>query len=252
MDVLVDTDRVATIDCARCPFNHRAGFRPHESTETLSVRSFKRREIDIPAGETVYGPDLRMGELFTVLEGWGHRNTELADGRRQLLNFVFPGDFLGLQAVLDGPREHSVVALTPMRLCVFEASDLPEHIARAPELSHDVIWTAASEERMLEGHLVGVGRRNALERLAYMLAYINDRGVASGLREAQEPITPLTQSLLADMLGMSLVHTNKTLRQLQADALVRWRGRRVFIDDIAKLRRVARWQGLSDRLRRFV
>ena len=247
-----DEEQPTAIACARCPFNSSFGFVAHSERETVEIQQRKRGEVMVAAGETCLRQGDERQNMFTVLDGWGYRYSELEDGRRQILNFVFPGDLIGLQSALDDPCAHSVAALTQMRLCRFEAGSLHGLVSDCPEVAFDVVWLAASEERALEGHLLGIGRRSALERLAYMLSYLRDRGVQSGLRAERDPITPMTQGLLADMLGMSLVHTNKTLRQLQADGLVRWRGRRVFIDDIERLREIGRWRGLGSQKRHFV
>ena len=238
--------------CGQCPLQHRDGFRPHGERETAAIQAWKDREIAVAAGDLLYEQGEQDAALYTVLAGWGFRYATLPDGRRQILNYVFPGDFLGLQSVLKEARTHAVEALTPMRLCQFDQTDMPGVFGDQPDLAFDVTWASAQEERFLESHLVGVGRRSALERIAYMLAYIVGRGRKSGLLQPGDPIAPMTQGHLADTLGMSLVHTNKTLRLLQSDGLVRWRGRRVYVDDLEGLSRVARWQGPAEGPRRFV
>ena len=241
-----------TQPCATCPLGRREGFHAHDENELRVIQQWKDAEAQVPAGDTVVAQGETDPRLFTVLSGWGFRYSTLPDGRRQILNYIFPGDFLGLQSVLDKPRIHGIEALTAMRLCRFDGSRLHEIFGAQPKLAFDITWGAAQEERFLESHLVGVGRRSALERIAYMLAYIAARGLRSGLREPGDPIGPITQGHLADTLGMSLVHTNKTLRQLQAQGFVRWRGRRVFIDDRDGLNAMGRWDDALMEPRRYV
>ena len=85
--------------------------------------------------------------LYTVLSGWGFRYKLLPDGRRQILNFVMPGDLIGLQGSLMGEMQHSVEALSPMLLCVFERDNLFELYRNHPGLAFDITWIASREEQ---------------------------------------------------------------------------------------------------------
>ncbi|MGO7895837.1 Crp/Fnr family transcriptional regulator, partial [Rhizobium leguminosarum] len=73
--------------------------------------------------------------LVTVLAGWGFRYEMLEDGRRQILNYITPGDLVGLQGTMAGEMQHSVEALSPVSLCVFERDRLMtlynKHASRA-------------------------------------------------------------------------------------------------------------------------
>src|SRR5260370_39852901 len=93
----------------------------------------------------------------------------LPDGSRQILNFAVPGDFLGLQMSVFDKMGHSAEALTNMVLCIFPREKLWELFSGHPSLSFDVTWLAAREERVLDENLLSVGRRSALERMAYVL-----------------------------------------------------------------------------------
>jgi CRP-like cAMP-binding protein len=97
--------------------------------------------------------------------------------------------------------------------------------SRFPTLAFDVTWLAAREEQLIDEHLVSLGRRTALERVAYLLLHLFARAEESGLVKDGAIQFPFTQQHLADTLGMSLVHTNKTLKRLFASNAVRWKGR---------------------------
>jgi hypothetical protein len=102
--------------------------------------------------------------LMTVLSGWGFRYKSLPDGRRQILNFVMPGDLLGLQSTLLREIHHSAEALTEVRLCLFQRERLWLLYHEHPSLALDVTWLAARQELMLDENLTSVGRRSARER----------------------------------------------------------------------------------------
>jgi CRP/FNR family transcriptional regulator, anaerobic regulatory protein len=152
-----------------------------------------------------------------------------------------PGDMVGLQGTLMGEMQHTVEALSPMLLCVFERDELMSLFKAHPELAYDVTWIAAREETILDENLLSVGRRNAIERLAYLLSSIATRASDVGLFNGMPMEIPITQQHVADTLCLSLVHTNKTLRKLAGSRLLRWREGGCEVLDLERLQSLARW-----------
>ena len=155
------------------------------------------------------------------------------------MNFVFPGDLIGLQGTLMDEMQHSVETLSPVLLCVFERSRLDELYRRFPSLAYDITWMAAREEQILDENLLNVGRRSAIERAAYVISYLFARARVVGLTEGARLRFPITQLLLADTLGLSVVHTNRTLKRLTEKKLIRWRDRSCEILDEERLMQLA-------------
>jgi CRP/FNR family transcriptional regulator, anaerobic regulatory protein len=199
---------------------------------------------------------LRQGassdHLYTVLQGWAFRYKMLKDGRRQILNYALPADLIGLQGSMMGEMEHSVDALTPVTLCVFPRSKLWDLYGRFPSLAFDITWLAAREEQLGDESLVSLGRRTALERTAYLLLHLFVRAEEVGLTRNNSIQFPFTQQHMADTLGLSLVHTNKTLKRLTATQAVRWKDRAFEILDRAKLASLAGGEVPERRPRPFI
>ena len=166
--------------CEKCPLRLLETFRPFEPEELAFISRFKRGELSVERGATVLGEGTRSVHLYTVLLGLGFRYKLLPDGRRQILNYLLPGDLIGLQSSLMGEMQHSVEALSPMLLCVFQRSQLPELYRNYPGLAFDITWIAAREEQMLDENLLSIGRRTALERTAYLIAFVAARALAAG------------------------------------------------------------------------
>ncbi len=238
--------------CDQCPLLKRETFRDFDAKELNFVSKFKRGELTVDKGAIVLAEGTRNPHLFTVLIGWGFRYKLLPDGRRQIVNFTMPGDLIGLQGSLMGEMQHSVEALSPMTLCVFERGELMSLYKEHPSLAYDVTWLASREECMLDENLLSVGRRTAVERLAYLLAFLVTRGLSSGLFNDETPVLPVTQQHIADTLGLSLVHTNKTVRRLVDRSLLRWRDRGCEILDVDGLQKVAGWDGTQEGKRPFI
>jgi CRP-like cAMP-binding protein len=227
-------------------------FREFEKQELAFISKFKRGELAVEKGATILVEGNNSAHLYTVLFGWGFRYKLLPDGRRQILNYLMPGDLIGLQGSLLGEMQHSVEALSPMLLCVFERDNLHELYRNHPGLAYDITWIASREERMLDENLLSLGRRTALERAAYLLAFIRSRARTVGLNGGKSAEIPISQQHIADTLGLSLVHTNKTIRKLIDRKLILWRDRGCEVVDLDGLMMLAGWEGLKEDRRPLV
>lgn len=240
------------IRCEQCPLRVLPVFREFEPAELAFVSTFKRGELSVQRGATVLAEGNHSAHLYTVLSGWGFRYKLMRDGRRQILNYLLPGDLVGLQASLAGEMEHSVEALSTLVLCVFERAGLRELYEGFAGLAFDVTWIAAREEQMLDENLLSIGRRTAIERAAYLLAFLAARARLVGLQRSAPFQIPITQQHIADTLGLSLVHTNRTLRKLAARGMVAWRNNFCEVLDLDALTATARWRGLTERRRPLI
>jgi len=241
-----------SIPCEKCPLRRLPTFREFEKQELAFVARFKRGELAVDKGATFILEGHHSAHLYTVLSGWAFRYKLLHDGRRQILNYIMPGDLAGLQGSLTGEMQHSIEALSPMLLCVFERDQLHELYRNHPGLAFDITWIAAREEQMLDENLLSIGRRTAMERAAYLLAFIGSRAHSVGLNDGTTMQIPITQQHVADTLGLSLVHTNKTIRKLIDRKSVMWRDGSCEIRDLEALKVTARWGGFTKSARPFV
>ncbi len=190
------------------------------AAELAFMREFKAGELVVAPGTTVLLQGSTSPQLFTALEGWGVRHQLLPDGGRQVINFVMPGELVGLQAGLLGEMQHNVEATTKMRLCVFSRDDLWGLFRTMPQRGYDITWLAAREEHFLGDMLATIGRRSGLARVAWGLVTYHRRVAALEMAEPDGSVPmPYRQQDLADAFGLSLVHTNKTLRRLREHGL---------------------------------
>jgi CRP-like cAMP-binding protein len=238
--------------CDKCPLQGFVHLQPHEKEEVSFLSGFKTGELVADAGTTVLVEGANSAHLFTVLSGWGFRYKTLEDGRRQILNYVLPGDLIGLQGSVMKEMAHSIEALSPMILCVFQRDKLADLFRNFPNLAYDITWIASREEQMLDEILLSVGRRTALERAAYLFVFLFQRARSVGMVKNGKLMMPLTQQHVADTLGLSIVHTNKTLKKLASRNALRWLDRGCEILDENVLLDVSKWQGLSETPRPYI
>lgn len=246
------TTTTRQIACVECPLRPLAAFREFKPDELEFVSKFKRGELRADKGATILQEGSNSAHLYTMLAGWAFRYKLLPDGRRQILNYMLPGDLLGLQSGLIGEMQHSVEALTPVTMCVFERDGLTTLYRQQPELGYDVTWIAAREEQMLDENLLSVGRRSAVERAAYLIAFLCARLQQTMPQRSKKMSLPLRQHHIADTLGLSLVHTNRTLRRLASRGLVEWGEHGCVVNDAEGLAAIAHWEGLPERRRPFI
>ena len=189
-------------------------FSPLQPGELEFIEKYRSEMVDLPAGAAIIPEHRTSPRLFTLYAGWAFRFKTLSDGRRQILNFLVPGDFIGLQEEFADGATPGVEAVTPVRLCVFERDGLWPLFREYPSLGYDITWLAAREEQWVDHHLVSAGRRNAMERVAMLLIHLYRRAERVGMAQDGAVPFPFNQQHIADALGLSLVHTNKTLRRL--------------------------------------
>ena len=240
------------VPCEVCFLRANPTFRPFAPEELKFVAGFKRGELVADAGSMILSEGAHSAQLFTLLSGWAFRYKTLEDGRRQILNYLLPGDLVGLQGSVIGEMQHSVESLSPVVLCVFQRDRLQTLFKNHPGLAFDITWLASREERMLDENLLSVGRRSAMERAAYLIAFIYQRAARVGLAEGKRLLIPISQQHVADTLGLSIVHTNKTLRKLADRKLIRWHGRACEVLDEPGLREIAGWAGLDEQQRPLI
>jgi len=230
------------VPCRDCPLRKLDLFQPMRDDEIELVQSLRTGQVKRPSGATLINEGDSLAPLYTLFAGWAFRFKTLSDGRRQILNFLLPGDFIGLQQKMSDAdiAAHGVEALTEVWLCTFRRDAVWTVHREAPRLGYDITWLAAHEESVVDDNLLSVGRRSAEERIATLLLLLFKRIVA--LLPAPPPSSvpfPLTQQHIADALGLSLVHTNRTLRRLERRGLHRIRDGQLELVDPHALVRLA-------------
>ena len=232
-----------TVACAKCPLRQQPLFTPMSADEVVFMEQFKTGELTVDPGTTILLEGSSSPQLYTVFSGMGTRYKTLENGRRQVINFLFPGDFIGLQASLMGEMKHSVDASTPMVLCVFKRDDLWNLFKVQPNRGYDLTWIAAVEEHFLGETIATLGQRDAPQRIAWAFLRIEKRlravGLGSGGSGGDSVPLPYRQQDLADALGLSLVHTNKTLARLRDRKIAHWADGTLRILDRAALAGIA-------------
>lgn len=183
------------------------------------VRVRARREF-VAEGAPVAGPGL-------IVNGWAARVRLLPDGRRQFLSFLLPGDMFGISDQPDPIAASTVMALTDVDHCRAPSARNSPSLARAYAVSR------AFDEAYLLDHVTRLGRLNAYERMMSLLLELHERLRRVGLASENSFSLPLTQETLADALGLTPVHVNRTLKQARRNGDIIWQAGRATINNSA-------------------
>ena len=172
-----------------------------------------------PGDEIVREGD-RPGFSTLMLQGWSARVKFFSSGRRAISALHMAGDFVDLHSFLLRPMDHSVIALTTCKIAVVPHDRLKMVTERHPHLTR-LLWLDTLVDAAVHREwIAGLARRSAVARMGHLFCELLLRCDAVGGAEALGYHLPLTQGMLADTLGLSTVHVNRSLQELRQDRLV--------------------------------
>jgi len=189
--------------------------------EKAALYALPMRVTNLPDRQDIVAEGDRPSSCCLVLDGFVCRYKLLEDGRRQIFSFHTPGDIPDLQSLHLERMDHSLGTLTPSRVGFIAHNVVRELVRRFPGLG-DLFWRdTLIDAAIFREWMVGLGRRNAHQRIAHLLCEMARRYQAVGLGADHAYPLPVTQAELADALGLTLVHVNRVLRDLRLMNLVR-------------------------------
>lgn len=167
---------------------------------------------------------------------------KIASDREQILAFHVPGDFPDLQAVYTPVMDRNIVSIGKSTVGLISHSDLKELIDASPHLAK-VFWCETiNETTILREWICNIAVREALASIAHLICEIAVRLDAVGLVEDGRFHVPFTQQDLANASGFSVVHVNRTLKELRRRGLLAWESRTLKLIDFAGLKRIAEFE----------
>jgi CRP-like cAMP-binding protein len=212
-----------------------------QTSEVDRLRAFWRRVERIGPGAQVRLNGSRGGgRRVVVVSGWACELRIVPDGRRQIFAFMLPGDVIDERCTASmGSR--GVVALTRLEVIDADAA-FGGDLARRQQFSQALADAALEREDRLYDHLLRMGRLSARERVTHLLLELRERLDRVGLVKDETFRIPLTQEVLADALGLSVVHINRTMKQLRHEGLVLFKSGCVSLRDPERLAVMSQYQ----------
>ena len=187
----------------------------------------------IPAHTALAREGEKSSVVHLVLEGFACRYKLTAEGNRQIMAYLVPGDFCDLHVVVLKHMDHSIATLSPCKVVDIPRKEILALLER-PRLSLAMVCAALVDAAVLREWLVNIGQRPARQRLAHVLCELLLRLRIVGLADKSYEL-PISQTDLADTIGTSPVHLNRVLQELRQDNLISWKGNTLAIHDIDRL-----------------
>ncbi|WP_176556263.1 Crp/Fnr family transcriptional regulator [Rubellimicrobium rubrum] len=208
-----------------------------------ALRLFDERHQRYRAKDDIVreGDEPRVMRL--VVEGWACRYKYLEDGRRQVLGLFIPGDVCDLNVFILREMDHFIAAVTPVTVAQISRELLEEVTLGNPRLLQALWWESLVNTATQREWLVNLGQRTAFERITHLLCEIYLRLQAAGRSDGLSCEFPLTQTMIADITGLSTVHVSRTFQAVREDGLVEIRDRILVIHDLDALKAASLYNG---------
>lgn len=217
--------------------------------EQAALSKLEERERPVRRGATIQRENDRAGELFIIRKGMMMTSMMLDDGSRQILRFLFPGDMVALSSLVYRDSTETLSALSDCVVCPFERQALTSVIAKHPRLAALLLVYSQIERVALTDRLAALGRTSAKARVAAVLIELRNRLRVMDKSVEDRFALGLTQEEIGDATGLTAVHVNRMLRQLEESGLIaRENGFVSFTDERALLRaanHVDRYAGID-------
>lgn len=192
---------------------------------------------DLKADNDIIREGDRPSQCCLIIDGFLCRYKIVSDGKRQIMGFYIKGDIPDLLSLHIDVMDHSVGTLAASKVAFIQHEHIRELIRRYPGIG-DAFWRdTLIDAAVFREWMVGMGRRDTKARIAHLLCELVVKYRAVGLTTNYEIQLPLTQSEIADALGVSTVHANRVTQDLRAQNLISWFGQKLA---------VLNWKGLKE------
>lgn len=215
-----------------------ARYEPLETRASEDLRRAVRASLRFPVAE-VHRENMQP-DLYILLEGWMCHFKLLGNGRRQITSVMVPGDLIDFGFLTGRPAHLQFRTTTPSQIGTIPVSVFANLSENHPGVMRAALRALTTETAIREELVTSLGVRSAEERLSHFLCELQYRLTVVGLVGPSNAFDlPMTQSDLAEVLGLSTVHVNRILQRLRRSGLLTLRGRRVTLLEPERLAAVS-------------
>jgi CRP-like cAMP-binding protein len=220
--------------------------RPLSHRETNILKRLHEQEIMIGARQEILNHGNLSQKSFIVNQGWAYRYYDLSNGKRQIINYYLPGDIINPFSLVRPKATYSIASISSLYVSVFKPSYLISLFITQPKLGLLYMKILCEEDNLSMGQIVRLGSQTAYQRAAHLFLEFYYRLKIVGQTENSSFLMPLTQQLLAETLGLSQVHMNRTIHKLQLHKLIRINSKKISLLNIERLKQIAEYQALEE------
>jgi CRP-like cAMP-binding protein len=204
--------------------------------ESRLIDQLPYRLKELARGEEVAREGERATSSCVLLAGFMHRYKLVPNGGRQILALHTPGDIPDLHSLHVNLMDHTLAATVPSVIGIIEHQDLRDATTKSPGLAALLWRDTLIDAAIFREWITVMGRQSAVRHLAHLLCELFLRMQAVSLSRANACQLPLTQQVIADALGLSAVHTNRSLQSMRAEGLIEFEDYQLVIRN---------WDGLT-------
>jgi len=209
------------------------------TSEQQLIESLTGRSLSLPPNRLLVDKGEVGVVLYRIASGWAYRFRSGGAGCRHILDFLMPGELVGLQAALLGVLDHSVRSLTSLQVSTIDARLVSESFRSEPNLAMRLARHAAAEASRVDELLTVIGCSDAVGRIAYLMLSLYHRQAARAEIDPRACPFPLRRQHLADTLGLTGAHINRTLNRLREDGIAYIENQHLSILDLPRLTELA-------------
>jgi CRP-like cAMP-binding protein len=214
-------------------------WRPLGDAEQAAILALPHTIRELKAHQYVVWDGDKPQNACLLLTGFAFRHKIAGNGSRQILSIHMRGDLLDLQNSLLGKADHNVQMITDGTLALIPVQAVIDIAFQYPAIGMAMWYETLVEGSIFREWILNVGRRDAFTAIAHLLCEFALRAEVAGIGESTHYDLPLTQEQLADAVGLTSVHVNRTLMRLEEEGHIRRERRNIQIDDWQKLAKVA-------------
>ncbi|MGR2737526.1 Crp/Fnr family transcriptional regulator [Billgrantia sp. Q4P2] len=227
-----------------CIVRHFNQYYPLSTEDKALLVQLEDSSTPVRAGAVLWNERDQAYEFCTLKRGWAFSYRELENGTRQILDIYLPGDIIGLREFAFSQRLAGVQMIEDGEICFFPHRNLVDIFRQSFTLTSILFAIASRQQVMLTERLVNLARRSARQKLAHFLLEMCQRTKQTHGDGCESFRLPLSQEILADLLGLSPVHVSRTFTTLSDEGLVFRERYSVTIPDLEALTQEA---GFDDR-----
>ena len=192
----------------------RGALRPGDREAIIALPHSVRT---VNAGAYIVREGERPGRCWALLQGFAYRHKIVLDGARQIVGIHLPGELLDLHNSMLDVADENVQALTSATIASIPVEALKTLMESRPSVATAILGKALVDAAIFREWMANIGRRDSRARMAHLLCELALRQQAAGIAQPLNYEMPMTQEQLADTLGLTPVHVNRTLKSLEAE-----------------------------------
>jgi CRP-like cAMP-binding protein len=193
-------------------------------------------------GATILAEGSRSESIHLVVSGFAARAKNLADGTRQTMAFLIPGDLCDVEVFVLESMDHDIVAIAETRCVLIPAKKIEALLTESSNLTRAMWWSTMTDSAVLRERIIDHGSRDARQQIAHLFCEMLIRLRVVGETTDDSFPFPLTQEELGEATGLTPVHINRVLQQLRAEGLIQFRDKAVQVLDRRGLMQLARFE----------